>query len=206
LERERNEVLTAQERDEADADLRGTCVILREPSDFIKERILEFYEALDAIPHDQKVSYLRAVETTSTAFVLKESPSPLAFLRCEQFDPIQAARRLVAYWSVRHAIFGDDRAFRCMCPRKKQNTLEEDVYDDDANDDGCGADDNDPNDDDEDYDDDDTGCMSGVDWEALHSGTAKELPHDAYGRAVVVFKANCVPPEQLADRQPVMVR
>jgi hypothetical protein len=209
LERERNEVLSEQERDEADADLRGTCAILREPSDFIKERILEFYEALDAIPHEQKQSYLRAVEATSKEFITSESPSPLAFLRCEQFDSIQAVRRFVAYWSVRHAIFGDDRAFRCMCPKrkskKKATALEEDLYDDEydydtAIDGGC---DDDPTNE----DDDDTGCMSGVDREALHSGTAKELPHDAYGRAVVVFKANCVPAEQLADdKQPIMVR
>jgi hypothetical protein len=206
LERERNEVLTEQEWIEADADLRGTCAILREPPDLVAACLRDFYEALAAIPPDQKHSYLRAVETTSKEFVLRESPSPLAFLRCEQFDPIQAARRFVAYWSVRHTIFGDDRAFRCMCPtrtsEKKQTALEEgrcDDDDDDDDDDDGGCDD-DPND-----DDDDAGCMTGVDWEALHSGTAKELPHDAYGRAVVVFKANCVPTE-LADRQPVMVR
>jgi hypothetical protein len=206
LERERNEVLSEQERDEADADLRGTSAIVREPSDVIKERILDFYDTLESIPADQKHSYVAAVEARSKEFVRKESPSPLAFLRCEQFDAIKAARRFVDYWSVRHQIFGDDRAFRCMCPKRtKKNALEEDVYDDGANDGGC-ADDNDPNDDDdEDGDDEDAGCMSIVDWEALHSGTAKELPHDAFGRAVVVFKANCVPAE-LADRQPIMVR
>jgi hypothetical protein len=210
LDKERNEILSPEEREEADNDLHGTGAVLRETPDLVQASLEEFHDALASIPSHEKHSYLMAVEATSKEFVASESPPPLAFLRCEQFDAPKAAMRFVAYWSTRHKIFGDDRAFRCMSKgsnryRKKSEccgeqlgteAVEEHVYDDEHE----GGGDPDP----EDYDND-TGCMSDVDWEALERGTAKELPHDDRGRAVVVFKANCVPME-LADTQPILVR
>jgi hypothetical protein len=45
--------------------------------------------------------------------VQHESP-PIAFLRCENYDPWGAAQRLVRYWTFRVTVFGPDRAFLPM--------------------------------------------------------------------------------------------
>jgi hypothetical protein len=174
--------LSAAERDEIDGDVAGTCAIVRESCDFVRARLHAFHGALEAIPLDEKESYLKAVEARSAAFVLEDESPPLAFLRAERFDAASAARRFVDYWSFRHKIFGDDRAFRNMMPGRSR---------------GCEPSELD--------DDSDSGCMSDVDREAVRKGGAKALPPDALGRPVVFFKRNCVPKE-VADHQPVFVR
>jgi hypothetical protein len=185
--------LSDSERHAIFEDIAGIAPVPREPPDFVQQRLREFHEALDAIPLDQKKSYAAAVERKSTEFVFEEEASPLAFLRAELFDAVKAAQRFVDYWSVRHTIFGDERAFRSMVGRNSSKREEESSEPPEH--DFHGGDD----------DDDDSGCMSDMDREAVGMGVVKALPSDAHGRVVIFFKRNCVPKE-VADRQPVLVR
>jgi hypothetical protein len=65
-------------------------------------------EAIDSFDESKKVSYLEAL---SLGIVERES-DPLSFLRRTNFDPWEAALRLLEYWEQRVEIFGRDRAFR----------------------------------------------------------------------------------------------
>jgi hypothetical protein len=186
--------LSESERRQIFEDLAGIAPLPWEPPDLVQQRLRDFYHALDAIPPEQKKSYLRAVEARSTEFVFEQETPPLAFLRAELFDAVKAAQRFVDYWSMRHAIFGDDRAFRSMMGRSEA-TRESGDRDAEPRDDDHVAND----------DDDRRGCMSDVDRRAVEMGAAKALPPDAHGRAVIFFKRNCVPKE-VADREPILVR
>jgi hypothetical protein len=181
--------LSETERHAIFEDIAGIAPVPREPPDFVQQRLREFHMALDAIPLEQKKSYVAAVERQSTEFVFEEEAPPLAFLRAELFDAVKAAQRFVDYWSMRHTIFGDDWAFRSMMVRsgskrkKESGEPPEHDFDDD--------------------DDDDCGCMTDVDRKAVEKGVVKALPPDAHGRAAIFFKRNCIPKE-VADRQPLV--
>jgi hypothetical protein len=71
--------------------------------------IVQMQEALELIP--DKEAYLEA-QRRVPFLVATESP-PIRFLRCEDFDPSAAAKRLVSYWQQRKEIFGK-RAFLPM--------------------------------------------------------------------------------------------
>lgn len=78
----------------------------------LPESLTLLQEALEAIPTEEKVEYLEALERVPH-LVARESPGE-AFLRTTQFDPWSAASRLVAYWKYRKETFGDDKAFLPM--------------------------------------------------------------------------------------------
>lgn len=70
--------------------------------------LLELATAIDKIPQESKVAYLRAME--QAPHLVRRESDPTAFLRHARFDAVAAARRLVKYWDVRVSIF-ESRAF-----------------------------------------------------------------------------------------------
>jgi hypothetical protein len=203
MDRERAS-LSARERADFDGQVAGTAPLPREPAEWVRERLREFDEALEEISLEDRRSYLLAVELQSQEFVWEEVP-PVAFLRAEQFDATKAARRCVHYWSFRHNIFGESRAFRPMVVSTKNSSNSYSSRSRPPHARGGPSGDQDNDGDDDDDDDGGGGCMSRVDLDALGKGAAKILPDDARGRPVVFFKRNCVP-KAIADHQPVYVR
>jgi len=72
-----------------------------------------FHDALQLIGDGEKACYVQARETCPPA-VFQYECDPLMFLRACQWDPWQAAQRMVAYWNERLQVFGPDRAFLPM--------------------------------------------------------------------------------------------
>jgi hypothetical protein len=66
------------------------------------------HEAIDSFDKSRKTAYL---EARSRGIIDSES-DPILFLRRTNFDPWQAAARLLEYWEQRVQIFGRNRAFR----------------------------------------------------------------------------------------------
>jgi hypothetical protein len=71
----------------------------------------EIKQALEGFPSQERKSYTEAIERVPS-LVATES-NPIVFLRCEKFNAMAAAQRLIKYWDVRCEIFGD-RAFLPM--------------------------------------------------------------------------------------------
>lgn len=110
LKRER-ESLSVEEREEIDAEVRGTRAILRETPKLIERGLIGMQRTLNEIPDHEKEGYLKALERCPD--LVRTETDSLIFLRAERFDPIAAARRLVKNWDVRCKLFGD-RSFLPM--------------------------------------------------------------------------------------------
>lgn len=67
---------------------------------------------IDSLSESDKQAYLEAC-SRAPGLVATES-DPFKFLRCCQFDPESASKRLVEYWRVRRDLFGEHRAFLPM--------------------------------------------------------------------------------------------
>lgn len=105
--RKEKELLSAEEKKQLHCDLYG---VIDDDDDDVQESValLEkatamMEEALDQI--DDKQDYLHA-RVRVPHLVARES-NPLAFLRCERYDSWKAAQRMVDYWKVRRATFGE---------------------------------------------------------------------------------------------------
>lgn len=100
-EKKELEALSNAEREEIDRDVTGKHVddYVETPA-MIQRGLLEFMEALEQIPEENKVDYLMARDVCPE-LVQRES-SPLAFLRRDMFDPWVSASRLIA---VPHSYF-----------------------------------------------------------------------------------------------------
>ena len=68
--------------------------------------------ALDLLPAQETVDYRLAVAAVPE--LVATETDPLIFFRCEQGNPWAVAKRLVLHWSLRRAVFGDDRWLRRM--------------------------------------------------------------------------------------------
>jgi len=72
---------------------------------FLTTSLTHLKEALDVIPLDAKKDYVEAVRCAPQ--LVQTESQPLKFLRCEDFNPWQAARKLVLYWEYRRWLFKD---------------------------------------------------------------------------------------------------
>ena len=54
--------------------------------------------AIDIIPSEKKKDFLHAMRCAP--HLIQTESHPIKFLRCEEFNPWRAARRLVLYWYV----------------------------------------------------------------------------------------------------------
>jgi hypothetical protein len=84
--------------------------------------LLMFREAIDCIPNNEKLEYLEAIQRAPE--VVERECKPISFLRVESFDPCAAAKRLAAYWKVRKATYGSERAF---LPMTLDGAMREDI-------------------------------------------------------------------------------
>lgn len=110
--------LTEEEEKQVEQDLFG-CDCSNEP--FVNEDTNEIDHGLEQMriwidsvidESPEKKAYLEAC-SRAPELVATES-DPLKFLRCCQFDPESASKRLLEYWKVRRELFGHDRAFLPM--------------------------------------------------------------------------------------------
>jgi hypothetical protein len=107
------EALTEEERNIIHEDLHGSSEHeVTETDELLKNRMRLLHEALEAIPVEEKIAYLGALER-APHLVERESKG-IVFLRFEKYDAGAAACRLVAYWELRKKCFGPDRAFLPM--------------------------------------------------------------------------------------------
>jgi hypothetical protein len=118
-ERAEREALSEEERRLLQQDIFGfpgderpSLDPIRENTAVLEKSLSMLLDALKGLPDEVKASYLQAMECAPEV-VEHESP-PIAFLRCENYDPWAAAHRLVRYWTLRKQIFGADRAFLPM--------------------------------------------------------------------------------------------
>jgi hypothetical protein len=112
-ELEEREALTEEERNIIHEDLHGSSEQeVTETDELLKNGIRLLHEALKAIPAEEKIAYLEALER-APQLVERESKGIL-FLRFERYDAWAAAYRLVAYWDLRKKCFGQERAFLPM--------------------------------------------------------------------------------------------
>jgi hypothetical protein len=70
------------------------------------------HHALQLLPLSSKRAYWHALQVAPQ--LIQTESEPWRFLRATNFNANDAARRLAKYWETRHALFGDDRAFRPM--------------------------------------------------------------------------------------------
>ena len=97
-------------RNEILQDRAGICPqAVTETPALILTSTARMMDALDMIEESQKRDYLEAIKRVPD-LVEKESPCT-AFLRCENYDALAAAERLVAYWKTRRTVFGPSKAF-----------------------------------------------------------------------------------------------
>jgi hypothetical protein len=111
-EMEEREALTEEERNIIHEDLHGSEQEATETDELLKNGMLLLHEALEAIPEEEKIAYLEALER-APQLVERESKG-IIFLRFERYDAWAAACRLVAYWALRKKCFGPERAFLPM--------------------------------------------------------------------------------------------
>jgi hypothetical protein len=111
-EKEEREALTDEERKKLHEDLYGGEQLVGETEELLQNGTRMLREALLAIPDEEKVAYLEALEIAP--LLVERESDPAAFLRCEKYDAWAAAQHLVAYWDVRKLIFGAERAFLPM--------------------------------------------------------------------------------------------
>uniref|UniRef100_A0A7S1GIN1 CRAL-TRIO domain-containing protein n=1 Tax=Cyclophora tenuis TaxID=216820 RepID=A0A7S1GIN1_CYCTE len=76
-----------------------------ETDEFLIPKLEMFQQEVDAI--DYKPAYLEALEK-APKIVEEESPA-VTFLRCENYEPKPAAKRLIMYWKFRKQFFGEDK-------------------------------------------------------------------------------------------------
>jgi hypothetical protein len=111
-ELEEREALTEEERNIIHEDLHGSEQEVTETDEVLQNGIRLLHEALEAIPQEEKLAYLEALEHVPQ--LVERESKPIIFLRVEKYDAWAAARRLVAYWDLRKKCFGPDRAFLPM--------------------------------------------------------------------------------------------
>jgi hypothetical protein len=104
--------LTDDERERLRKDVYGGEQLVTETEEMLQDGTRMLREALLAIPDEEKVAYLEAL-VIAPLLVERES-DPVAFLRCEKYDAVSAAHRLVVYWVIRKKHFGAERAFLPM--------------------------------------------------------------------------------------------
>jgi hypothetical protein len=111
-ERLEREALTDDERKKLHEDVYGGEQLVTETEEMLQNGTRMLREALLAIPDVEKVAYLEALEIAP--LLVERESDPVAFLRCENYDAVSAARRLVVYWDIRKKTFGAERAFLPM--------------------------------------------------------------------------------------------
>ena len=104
--------LTDDERERLRKDVYGGEQLVTETEEMLKNGTRILCEALLAIPDEEKAAYLEALEIAP--LLVERESDPVAFLRCEKYDAVSAARRLVVYWDIRKKTFGAERAFLPM--------------------------------------------------------------------------------------------
>jgi hypothetical protein len=117
------EGLTEQERAEIENDLYGASVASLKETETMLRKGLDMVEAAIAmISPDSKEAYLDALDICPG--IVERESDPRGFLRCENYDVWAAAKRLVAYWTLRKSLFGPSRAY---LPMTLQGAMAEDI-------------------------------------------------------------------------------
>jgi hypothetical protein len=84
-ERKERESMKPEEFAEIEEDVRGTGSVIKETDEMKVQAVLQLEEAIDMIPDNERIDYLRALELCPE-LVRTESESIL-FLRCENYNP-----------------------------------------------------------------------------------------------------------------------
>lgn len=138
-------------------DLCGITAIRRETSAWLQECRRTMHEFLrHEIPAERQVAYQEALHRAPE--LVADDSDPVVFLRAEDYDPEAAAWRMVNYWRIRKAIFGD----RALSPLRELQDDQERLDQEDGVDDVY---------------------VEG----GYPVGTYISLPEDCFGRAVLFF-------------------
>lgn len=122
-ERIERQGLTQAELEEIDRDLFGTDCDVGEDASLVADCIAAMHQVIEGMDDDEKDAYLTALEISP--LLVETESNPIKFLRCEQFEPMKAAKRLMAYWKVRRSVFGYEKAFLPMTLNGAMNGMEE---------------------------------------------------------------------------------
>lgn len=108
--RKEQESLTCAERREAQDDIFGVGCRRRVEDDELRAQSLQqLRAAIDDFSDDEKEEYLEARRRNADTTV--SDGELLPFLRSANYNPLDAAQRLMAYWRRRISLFGPARAF-----------------------------------------------------------------------------------------------
>lgn len=101
--------MSTEERLSAIRDVHGTDPEIEETQEFIRGKLEQLEETLDAFD-GEKEAYELALFVNQT--YVQSDEFRIMFLRADRFDAEAAARRMVNYWERKVDLFGTENAFR----------------------------------------------------------------------------------------------
>jgi hypothetical protein len=108
-ERKERESMAPEEIAEIEQDIRGTGEsVIKETDEMKRQAAVQLEEAIDMIPENEKIAYLRALELCPE-LVGTESKS-IHFLRCENYNPWVS----IGYWLSMALVYRTKKPLGCL--------------------------------------------------------------------------------------------